>query len=303
MRFRLTATVEGDSVTDATFDYDAGDYRLGVVCAEDGRVTAVWADCPVPEYAQWLPAITSPAGTIPRITFHAPPEQETLLSTLQYVESLGSFWLGITKVAWSEAERSWIPESPLEEAEIAVSSITMRWEYPGSPVPISRDLVIRLLKMRERLDYLVVPMSFYREGVNEYQGHRYVSAFYNFYFFLEDLYGTGKTKNRQVLDAFRQSPQLMAALREAYALFQRGEADALKADLAELAGQIGCDFSADGMAEFLVMMRGELHHFSQRSSRPKGHPLNQHRFRAVAYFAMTLCVLLIQQLANGDPIR
>ena len=45
---------------------------------------------------------------------------------------------------------------------------------------------------------------------------RYVNAFYNFCFLIQDWIGGGKTKSRQILESFRSSDNLKAAAEEAY---------------------------------------------------------------------------------------
>ena len=162
-------------------------------------------------------------------------------------------------------------------------------------------LVASLIGKRDKLNYLVIPMSFYREGVRDYDVHRYVSAFFNFYFFLEGLYGGGKTKNPQVLMAFRSSAQFRAAVQEAHANLDEARMAPNKSALERMVSALNCDYSPEGLIEFLVMVRGDLHHFSQRSTRPKGHPLNQMQWRAVAFFAMSVCLSIIKVLATGIP--
>jgi hypothetical protein len=295
MRFRITATLTGDGVSPEAFEVASGEIRVGVAIGEKGAVTQIWADLPVIDYGKWLPAFTIGQGVPHRLTFNDPPQAERLVAMLQYLESLGSFWLGIHRIGWGDAKREWIAETPDEKTRVSVFSISSNMIYQRRPMPFQATIVRELLQHKETKDWLTIPLSFYREGLNDHGAHRYINAFYNFYFFLEDLFGEGKTKNRQVLEAFRASPELKAAVLSAYAQCNSERRD-LRPALDSLIGVVGGDRTADGLLEFLVMMRGELHHFSRKSSRPKGHPLNQAEFQPVSFFAMAICLAVIPKL-------
>lgn len=303
MRIRVSASVEGDATAQPAFTAENTQVRIGIETDDTSRVVKIWVDAPVPDYHNYLPSITVNQDRPHEISMPVPPQAEDLLNLLQYLESLGSFWFGIRRIHWAESELSWIPESPEEEGQVHVHAFSSKLEYPGRPISLDAGTLARLLTKKQQLQYLVIPMSFYREGVNEYRSHRYVSAFYNFYFVIEDLYGAGKTKNRQVLGAFLKSPQFMEAVKDAHKLLSEARMDSQRAELLEFFRMLSCPFTPGGVADFLVKIRGDLHHFSQRSRRPKGHPLNQRSFRSVAYLAMAVCLNIIPKLANGDPLR
>lgn len=304
MPLRLTAKVEGEGVAGQLFQVEAPDVTVGFDVDKKHHVTAIWAECAVPNYRDYAPTMVPGDGTRQRphqISMPLPPQIEDLRATLQYIESLGSFWLGIRRVAWSEAETRWVPDTDTERRALSVLSIAQTLQYPNRPVPFRHEVLARLMANREGMEYLVIPMSFYREGIGDYRSHRYVSAFYNFYFFLEDLYGKGKTKNQAVLESFQASAQLRDAVKRSHEDLEQPVMEGNRTSLREIASALRCHYSADGPIDFLVMVRGELHHFSQRSSRPKGHPLNQLQWRPVAFFAMSVCIRLIERLASGTP--
>lgn len=286
------------------FELESGDTRIGFNTDDNHRVIAIWIECPVPNYRDYTPSMVAGHGTIDhphRMSMPLPPQMDSLRATLQYIESLGSFWLGLRRVGWSNAEARWIPESDEERRDLSIFALSQSLSYPDRPIPFRQDTLARLLANRDELSYLVIPMSFVREGDADFRAHRYVSAYYNFYFFLEDLYGRGKTKNSAVRRAFEGSEQLRTAVRQTYDYLERPEMERNRRELRKVVEGIGCEYSPRGLVGFLVMVRGELHHFSQRSSRPKGHPLNQMQWRAVAFFGMSICMRLIALLANGTP--
>lgn len=300
MRFRVSAKVEAHGVSREPFQLLVGDLRVGITVGDKSAVTGIWVDLPVADYEKWMPSLTPGDGTASnphQIAFNEPPAAERLMSILQYLESLGSFWLGIHRIDWQGAKREWIAESEAEKGRIPVSSVSSRLAYERRPIPFNLGIVQQLLEAEDAKRWLVIPMSFLREGQNDYAAHRYVNAFYNFYFFLEDLFGHGKTKNRRVLEMFRSSEELKAATVKAY---QHSSADRHKREsLERLMAKVGGDTTADGLLEFLVMMRGELHHFSRKSSRPKGHPFNQYEFQPLAFFVLAICLNVVPHLITG----
>lgn len=303
MRLRVRAKVQGIGRTPRAFECDKGDYRVGVVTDDTQKLVELWADCVVADYARYLPTIEQPATGPLEFRFSSPPETKFLIATLQYLEALGSFWAGVWRVGWDEAAHEWIPETDEEQDRLSVMSIATSFNYPETPADFSAETIARLLLKRSELEYLVLPMSFYREGLRDFRSHRYTSAFFNYYFFLEGLYGNGKTKNLHVLRAFNQSTQLQVAADRAFATLDAPELQKRRTELNALAASVGSSYSRESLFDFIVRVRGELHHYSIDSSRPKGHPLNQENFSSIAFLLSAICLNLIVELANCVPLQ
>jgi hypothetical protein len=139
-------------------------------------------------------------------------------------------------------------------------------------------------------------MAFFREGVNDFRGFRYVNAFHNLYFFLEDLFGSGKTKNKQVEASFIANEDLRQAVSQTIADLCAPDKLRHHRNIQGFLRTENCDWTAQGVIRFLVQMRGNLHHFSQRSTKPKGHPLNQHEFESVAFLLQMICYRVVVSL-------
>jgi hypothetical protein len=292
--------MESDCVASQGLELSIGDLNIGVSLGDGHTVSSIRLDLPVPDFDRWLPSLTPGAGTTGnphRIAFEDPPQAERLLNTLQYLESLGSFWLGIKRIHWNDAKWEWVPESDSERGRLAVFSVSRSQSYERRAVPFRPQILRQLLEAETDKSWLTIPMSFLREGHNDYEAHRYVNAFYNFYFFLEDLFGHGKTKNRHILEAFRSSADLKLGVAKAYS--QCSDYPGKQEAIDSLIEAVGGATTPDGLLEFLVGMRGELHHFSRRSSRPKGHPLNQHEFQPLGFFVMSICLNVLPKLITG----
>jgi hypothetical protein len=244
-----------------------------------------------------------PTTDPPSITIPECPYSGELLQLLQFLEATGSFWLGIQRIRWDEAEYGWEAEDEQERGELQIFSFAQKQPvYERREQRVQPLLLWELLTRRMELNYLVLPMSFFREGMNDFTAHRYVNAYHNFYFFLEDLYGDGKTKNRQVAAAFRRSKQIQAALRQLLADSDGNGLGAHLGAVGEFAKMEGCAMTPDGLIDLIVKVRGNLHHFSQKSTRLKGHPLNQDRFRSMAYLLMGVCLKTSARLLGGGAV-
>jgi hypothetical protein len=301
MKLRLTAAFEGDAVLDKPLEMTNGNLSIGFRADDKGSVVEVWVEKRLAGDGPF-PSFQLREGAPPLIQFPDPPETDELLTLLQYLESIGSFWLHARRIGWAEANIEWRPENDEEKARLTALAIRRRQSYDRQPMPLQARRVAMIMTHRPALEYLMVPMSFYREGMNEFDVHRYINSFFNFYFFLEGLYGGSKTKNRAVLASFQSSAQLRTGL-------ERFRTTLTKPDMAPnlqgiqrfLAGE-GCDDSVEGLLALLVSIRGKLHHYSIRSTQLTGHPLNHDEFRPMAYLAMGACHGVLPALLSGHPV-
>jgi hypothetical protein len=60
------------------------------------------------------------------------------------------------------------------------------------------------------------------------------------------------------------------------------------------------NFDKEGIISLIVQVRGNLHHFSQRSSKKKGTPFNQKDFETMAYLLMSICLMTFCNLTTGE---
>ena len=138
----------------------------------------------------------------------------------------------------------------------------------------------------------MVPKAFYKEGINEFTSRRYINAFYNFYFILEDIYGEGKTKNKDIVEAFKQSSEFVI-------IIERTLKDILERDkrhnnnIRNFCKEENVTFDTKGVIELLQKIRGNLHHYSSKSSKHLGTPFAHEEFESIAYLTMCLALQTI----------
>lgn len=300
MRYQIAAAADTDATPGAPFSVSAEPFTIAVELDAAGRANRFVVSRPVEDYSTLLPRAS--IGDDGKPAFSFPPHlfQAELIGVLQYLESLGGFWFGVARIHWEEAEERWIPETDAEQSELNVYAHSSKLNYPPRRSLLKPMYLARVLANREAFVDLVVPLSFYREGVNDYRTHRYVNAFINFYFFLEGLFSEGKTKNRQVLEAFLRSDTLKQATDSALKRLNQPGNIVHRRSLHDFLREEGCNDSIEGWLELLVKVRGNLLHFSIASTKRKGHPLNQADFRSIAYVTLTIAASVgAKLLANS----
>lgn len=219
-----------------------------------------------------------------------------LIREFQELESILSFDTGgsLKSIEWDAPTEDLIPETEEEEKQVQVHSFHFKKEHLDLPAVLDEEEFGEIIRSKERYVSLVVPQAFYREGANEFASKRYINAFYSFYFILEDFYGKGKTKNRDIAEAFRKSQKF----REFIDWMIR---DTLKKDarhrtnIERFCNEDKVAYDIDGLIELLLKVRGSLHHYSSRSSRHQGTPFVHEEFESIAFLTMGLAVRSILQ--------
>lgn len=307
MLYQITVKVDADSFYHQPYRLEVDNYIIDVILDENKMLEALNIAFRVNNYQNFLPRFTSGIENQPtQIELRDGALLFFLIDLTKHIESLGSFWFRIKKIYWESPKRRWIAET--KEEENILNSLTIKDFQKNSEenkcyVEIAPEMLKSLIVNRQLHQSLVLPMSFFREGCNDFSSKRYTNSFINFYFYLDDLYGQCKTKNRDVENLFKSSEHLKNACAEAIELFkEEGSHENLK-ELNEFLEMERKTLSVDGIIELLVQVRGNLSHFSRKSTKKKGHPLNQRDFRSVAYLIKSICISTFAELTTGEKPR
>lgn len=219
-----------------------------------------------------------------------------LIREFQELESVLSFETGgsLRSIEWDAPTEDFIPETKEEEKQVEVHNLYYKKEHVDFPAVLDEESFGEIIRSKERYVSLIVPQAFYREGANEFASKRYINAFYDFYFILEDLYGKGKTKNRAIGEELRSSKEF------------RGFVDWMIKDInnkypkhrmsiERFCKEEGVAYDTDGLIDLLLRVRGSLHHYSSRSSKRQGTPFGHEDFESMAFLTMGLAVRSILQ--------
>ena len=266
-----------------------GDQEYSLVGDADDKLVAVKIVARIPEDEQVVSDMEPGSGDVAvNVRIGLPGVYGRLMSQMQAFEGLLSFRCGgqFARLRWDRPKVEFIPENEGEEADVAVHGFQFSEEYRDHAVRIPDHAWAEIVDASQQLGGLVVPLSFLREALNDFRQFRYVAAFCNFYFILEDFYGAGKTKNRDIEREFKSSPELRESVRWTMDNYlERGDH---RAEVQRLCEEERKAYDVDGLIELLVRVRGNLHHFSTQSSKRHGTPFNQEDFKSIAFFAMGL---------------
>lgn len=303
MLYQITVKVEAEATCQRPYKVEVDNFILEVMVNSDKLVEALSISRRVKNYQDFLPQVCSDLKS--RITQINLRDSEIcffLVDLAQHIEALGSFWFGVKKIYWESPKRAWIAETPEEQKALEFSPNHFQEQARENKCyrEMSPEMLVSLVHNRRLHNHLVLPMSFYREACNDFGSARYTSSFINFYFYLDDLYGQGKTKNKEVEKLFKSSEQVIQAVQQTIQLYQDKKSSENLDELKKFLQLEKKEFTIDGIIELIVQIRGNLSHFSQKSSKKKGHPLNQIEFRTLALLMQSICTHTFIKLTTGE---
>lgn len=218
-----------------------------------------------------------------------------LIDMLQYLEASLSFHYGVKKISWEDRETFFIPESEEEQRKLDVMSYRVGFRYPEQQrIRLTAANFKDIIQRKSKDESLKIVMLFHREGIREFHSLRYIQAYYNFYFILEDFYAHGKTNRTQVTNNFKSYQTLRTIIQEVLDTAIKPYPHHLQ-NIQNFLQEENLTFSIDGIIELIVQVRGNLHHYSRKSTKRKGTPLNQSDFVSMALLLMILTIRCIAE--------
>lgn len=125
-------------------------------------------------------------------------------------------------------------------------------------------------------------LTFYQRAVEDALAHRYIEAFYNFFFFLEYLYGNGKSGRRATVAEFSKSRELVKTIQKVMA--EKHYAEIVSKDfLADLS-----NMAAEELIARIVEIRGLLHH-PNKNRTGNWHPEKQRAYSSETIVLHFIC--------------
>jgi len=222
--------------------------------------------------------------------------RKKLILELQTFESGFSFAFGeefpLEKIAWARWVEEFTPETD-EEADVLLIT---RVGVISPRANLGNMLEIRHLQryfaQADRYANLNVPLAFFREGMNAYEEERFVTAFHNFYFILEDWYAEGKFQDKDVVAKFRDSDELKQILAEV--ISQLTDDPNHSAQFQQLFSEAALNVTVEGFIQLLPKLRGRLHHYTSKDRKPRGTPFTASEFKTVAHAIRLISGLTIR---------
>ena len=297
MKYELECVVAGRVVINKQLSVIKGSKEYVLIPDDKGLLSSIKIIQKVKDPNNYMSKIEPGEGEVKmEITIGGSREEYLdFVREFQELESILSFAThgALLSINWDAPKREYIPENPDEEKRIAIRGIHMTKEYRDDPVRINLADFDLLIQNKDKYTSLIVPKAFYREGINAFHLRRYINAFYNFYFVLEDLYGQGETKNKKVANAFKNSTEFKEFLEWVKNYIDSDKRHQL--NIRRFCNEEKVAYDLEGLIELLQKVRGNLHHYSSKSSKHLGLPFNHEDFESIAFLTMGLAVRTILQ--------
>ena len=298
MKYSLECGVDGKVMIGVTIQVAMGTKDFILIPDEQGWLSSIKIIAKVAEPQEFHPRIEPGEGRVKAkiIIKRDPGLRQELIREFQELESIFSFDTNgaLKSIRWDEPKEEVIPETDEEKTRVSVSGFHFKKEYPDYHTKLDEKTFERIVQTKQLYISLVVPKAFYREGINEFHLRRYINAFYNFYFVLEDLYGQGKTKNKDVISAFKNSTEFKEYL-EWVIKNHIDTHERHQANIQKFCSEEKVAYNVGGLIELLQKVRGNLHHYSTKSSKRVGSPFNHEDFESIAFLTMGLALRAILQ--------
>lgn len=198
---------------------------------------------------------------------------------------------GALEIDVARPEYEWIPENDEDKNKLKLNNFKSQQAPLAPRMGASFDVVARALIASGRLPEYELPLSFFRRGVQDYHNDDYRLAFYNYYFFLESMYGEGKFKQRDLTKIFGKNIELMKAVAKA-----RIETIGMRiVDRNPFFKMLAETDDPQTVMGKTILRRGESHHHSVKNPRA-WHPDNQDAFQTESVFLHLVCMDMIYGL-------
>ena len=251
----------------------------------------VTADVPDPSKFRWgLEPVPEPRNpSVAPYIVNAIYDQElysSIVSDIQCLEATLGLMFGLRKVHWEHPTISVIFEGEAEHHEgwEGLASVKAGRDQP-KPVKPEPQAFAAFAALSFNYRPIVVAQSFWRQGEADLDEGKFINAFFNYYFVLEGLYGSGKTKNYQVLEEFKKSTELRESVER-----HLGEKQPMQFiyQVKAMLDRRKKGPDADGFLSLLVWTRGDLHHFANNPNKAGGSPLTHDEYEGIAMLARYL---------------
>jgi len=291
MRFAIECSIDSLMLIEKEFHLQLGDAEYYLIPNKNGFISSIKITKKVDNPEKFYSEVLSGTGGS-KLTINIRAEKEfveKLRSEMQYLEASLSFDGPHTQIHWESPKQEWIPENDEEKSKLKIFKIEFKKEYPVKPKILTEEIFYSIIINRNNYDELTVLKAFYNDGIKFFKEFKYINAFYNFYFIIEDIYGGANTQNRLIIKSYKESENLKEHIKWIMDNYIKNN-ERHHTKLKEFLKDMGKTDSIEDIIEFLVLTRGRLHHFSRKSTLKIGTPLNQSDYESVAFLAMGIAL-------------
>ncbi len=262
MLYRITVPVEGSLFLEpgalgCGHSSGASDLSFALTADESGRVVSATIQAKVPpEKIPNLCSTFGPGQDVSKLTITIGGDRELyerIVLELRKLECNLGFALrgqALRRFNCEQMVIEIIAETDEEKERIGVTAYNVKRGYRERLWRITGRAFGEIVQNAPKYAGFDVPKAFLHDGMNHFHDLRYVAAFYQFYFVLEDFYASGKTSEKEVIKAFASSDKLTHILELAIHHFTKDNDRHTKV-LRRFMTAEACGVTVEGMRKFL----------------------------------------------------
>ena len=213
---------------------------------------------------------------------------EDIKSDFRNLESILCLDYGIEKIFWETPKLVFEPENEQEKENLLFKDLKPSKKYIVNATPLNPEHVKYLFNNKDKLNRYMIPLAFLREGLNEYRDFRYIYAYYNFYFIIEDLFADGEWKADKFIQKCKESKDFIK-----YSTIIYKSDEKFKLKIKKWLDIYNYPETPEGFCKLIFKVRGSLHHFANKNSQKQGTPFNHADYEVMAYFLMSIVMLTL----------
>jgi hypothetical protein len=289
LRYQLVAALDCCLHLDEPLSVERDDLLFEFIRGPEGRMTGVAVSIRIPEdeLGMYLGSFDSKPDdpnlvAVVRLGGDS-ATRDRLTLELQMLESELAFHYRdrVKRMRWDAPTRNILAETEEEEAIPRITGFSQSTSRRDKPVFVEPSDVARMATKLPLYGDLYILKGFLRHAQNHYLDEEYIQAFAQAYLVVEALFAGGKFKKVAVLEEFAES-QTLSRICE-HALGSDGLRQDHRDSLEPLFKHYRCELLPKEIPRFLFEVRGDLFHFSRRSSRALHSPFRQQEFKGAAF--------------------
>lgn len=220
---------------------------------------------------------------------------DELIKDFRDLESILPLDHGLKRIYWQNGMKrpriDFEPENEEEKKDIEVWGISSSSSYPVIENSINPKYIQYLFENKHELKDLIIPLAFYREGISEFRDFRYIYAFNNFYYIIEDIYAKGEFKEPRFIDNCIKSPEFISCVEYAY-----NSDNNHKIKIKALLAERQLSETSKDLLKLIFRVRGSLHHYGSKNNQKQITPFNHLDYEPMAFLLMSIVLqaLLIE---------
>lgn len=286
MKLQICAEIEGSFILKDKVETRLYPYEFSLFLKEGKKFISVTK--PVKDYIDYAPKVYNKDGGL-YIEATKPDIYNDMEEWLNYIEAMGAFNFGVSKIKTEELEVTWICETEEEKGSIPIISLKRGKLDRETPKNISSKTLSNIVVYRKMLPNAHIPFSYYRQAQSFFDKSNYYFAFINYFMMLEFCFAEGKFHKKGLIDNFEKSNLLKLCVLSILLMLKTSDDAGNYVWLLSECTSRQKEVNYEGIIYILVEYRGLLSHASERS---RFYLFDDLKLRPLAFITSMICFVL-----------